>query len=1836
LCRTTFKYSFYLIIVAKKEFDMVYKKYVFKNGKKMGPYYYESYRDGIHIKKRYLGTSYSEKNFLWLYVLLGVALILLVFFLFLWKNQMTGRSSLEIAPQYSVGEIISGNLAITLQAGELIPKETKVIASLGSQHQEIELFQLTNENLVSGDFYAIGTNLSGEGEGFGVTKNSLLYPNVDFDLLISETAQSAQLVENITPINTTLISENKIAENISLPAQNQSTTAQETPQNTTPPQSQPSQPDSEQNKQDNKDKENKKTKGASAESSEQAPSQPEVTAPPPSEKSSETNSNQTSTTPITGAAASQNENDFIISKKVSKDKDFTYTLEPGQTASIVSGSVKYNKENIGDDKITLAIMNNTVTVSTNYLIIKTPPGQERKNETLTLNINLSRFNISAVNGTLLIELQYKNTQILSLSKNIKIESTEQQIPQNETNATQPEAPENITNITIPEIPENVTNVTNITIPNIPENINQINLTETNVTITGNKTYTIIVLGNKTLFSNIPMIKIIGNDTIPLNLSYYFLGADNYAFNGTNVLSNLTGDLLSLSANPSFKGYTKGKVSAYKENTFINEIEFPMLISTGDLSIQTTRAKVESGLPVKWTKEVSAEVAENLSLELPSGVWNISVKKIENGISKQIAPSLSLITGNAISGRVSAEIELENKNHRLLSWLKNLWNSFANRRITANVISADATSAFQNESAIQVLLPSDTNQYIIEYYTIPPKIEESDTPSGREVIVSAPDVLNYTDVIATASIGDYTNPAYSIKLYWHNKEFRNATYDLTKKADDIASASLIENTTQIAENSTTLLKKTEEALKEVTLTINLTNSTLLTETAPNQTRQNNSLLPNNLFIGNATNENSTNTPLSENLTISSGAHLTGMVSSELIINPEPEILSGSELVITDSQSSLKKYPEYILQEIPFDSYDYDEDGKIDHIAWVVPHLSNQTYQIVLSSQNTTTTNITYDGDYSHLTMSTNAPYSQSGYGIIAYWNFDGDNSSTTFDYSANDKDGAYRNETYSDSAGCIYGKCAKFNSINTSITRTLSPAPTQFTITAWINLSQITKVQHIAEFTNTQFYVNDNDILDTSGWSTATGNNALSAGNWYFVSLTRNNTNVTLYLNGNVEGIGNNGATEPTSSFYIGRYYSTGDYFFNGSIDEVMVFNFALNSSQITDIYNNQSARFVPSGTEEAKQFSVSAGTKTINVGINNYQRKVNSNIQLRLGTWASSFGYKNWDFGEHRLFLDGKDDYVNITSSPLNFTSAFSYGAWFKANLLASWAGIITNNIGSPTYNGYNLQVGNAQQIACFSGDSGSFRYTNSNSAPLNNTWYHAMCVFNGTAMRLYVNGVLQNDIDNSISIGASNVSAKIGLFYTYSSTPLNGTIDEIMLFNRSLNASEVQKIYEAGRDPGEFTDSSLVSWWDFNDGTANDRKAINNGTFQSGAYVQHDQTPSLVSCWHLDSNYKDSCRNVAGTAINNTAVVAGIYSTATSFDGDGDYINDSSFYWNSTGGPVTVAFWNKVNTNQVKVASAFSVNFTDIPDRFQAHVPYSDRILYWDYGNYSSNGRISADYTNYLDKWTHVALTSDGRGGSYMKIYLDGQLINSTSPSDGPTINLSSLYIGKFYYYPSHMNDDHNGSIDEFMIFNRSLSAAEIKELYTKGRARWEYSTTYQNLTAANSADTQSRNNFLLSTTSISNILPSFKLLASPYQFYTPILSSNSTFTFNVLRSKVTNCTTGSNCLFIQTGYGTRKAIFDKFGNIDIAGTLTEKNAGIPDGHDFIIKNKSGSVVAWVDNNTGDMQIAGSATPDMQSYCTPPSNSFVIKDSSGNCVSYVDSSGNLWASGLLNQQAII
>ena len=94
----------------------------------------------------------------------------------------------------------------------------------------------------------------------------------------------------------------------------------------------------------------------------------------------------------------------------------------------------------------------------------------------------------------------------------------------------------------------------------------------------------------------------------------------------------------------------------------------------------------------------------------------------------------------------------------------------------------------------------------------------------------------------------------------------------------------------------------------------------------------------------------------------------------------------------------------------------------------------------------------------------------------------------------------------------------------------------------------------------------NNRLRTSSRSTAAGTSTLNNNTWYFVTITRDQTQTTLYLNGNLDGTGTPGAN-PSNPLIIGNLYSlAGNYSFSGQIDEVRVFNHVLSSGEIQMLY----------------------------------------------------------------------------------------------------------------------------------------------------------------------------------------------------------------------------------------------------------------------------------------------------------------------------------------------------------------------------------------------------------------------------------------------------------------------------------------------------------------------------------------------------------------------------------------------------------------------------------------------------------------------------------------------
>ncbi|MFA6022749.1 MAG: hypothetical protein WC781_01535 [Candidatus Pacearchaeota archaeon] len=340
-------------------------------------------------------------------VLVGV---LFVFFINIGNFGTTGRVSLTVTTTYLPNETLKGSLALSLKSGELIPSDSIISIKIGSNYSNYTLSGLTSEAALNGDYYAIGQDLSGSGEGYGILGEKISYPEVSFTMnVISSGTSEGTGTEGIS--GETSEETNTSTETSETSTEETQTTTESTPESTsseTPETTTESIPEST----------SSETPETTTESTPESTSSetPETTTESTSETSStesttESTSEVGETSPITGETINEVGE---VSGVTSFENPYTYTLESGQTAEIVSSS----------QPVSLSIENGVVTVTTDYSETEEGFGEDYLGDiTYEININLSSLNLNPEEGEMIVSVISQNKEILSVSKNLVLLET---------------------------------------------------------------------------------------------------------------------------------------------------------------------------------------------------------------------------------------------------------------------------------------------------------------------------------------------------------------------------------------------------------------------------------------------------------------------------------------------------------------------------------------------------------------------------------------------------------------------------------------------------------------------------------------------------------------------------------------------------------------------------------------------------------------------------------------------------------------------------------------------------------------------------------------------------------------------------------------------------------------------------------------------------------------------------------------------------------------------------------------------------------------------------------------------------------------------------------------------------------------------------------------------------------------------------------------------------------------------------------------------------------------------------------------------------------------------
>ncbi len=160
-------------------------------------------------------------------------------------------------------------------------------------------------------------------------------------------------------------------------------------------------------------------------------------------------------------------------------------------------------------------------------------------------------------------------------------------------------------------------------------------------------------------------------------------------------------------------------------------------------------------------------------------------------------------------------------------------------------------------------------------------------------------------------------------------------------------------------------------------------------------------------------------------------------------------------------------------------------------------------------------------------------------------------------------------------------------------------------------------------------------------------------------------------------------------------------------------------------------------------------------------------------------------------FIDlGNDESIDFS------TDDFSVSLWFRVNNISGTQSIIDKGTGSYV-DGYGLALmsdGRLNFITDGNNDSGAKYYLYSDYSINKSEWYHVVIERSSSVKRMFINNVLQSStqFDNR---ELSNPSRHlfIGKADVDSNQFFNGSIDEVIIFNKALNDNEVRNLYERG-----------------------------------------------------------------------------------------------------------------------------------------------------------------------------------------------------------------------------------------------------------------------------------------------------------------------------------------------------------------------------------------------------------------------------------------------------------
>jgi hypothetical protein len=209
--------------------------------------------------------------------------------------------------------------------------------------------------------------------------------------------------------------------------------------------------------------------------------------------------------------------------------------------------------------------------------------------------------------------------------------------------------------------------------------------------------------------------------------------------------------------------------------------------------------------------------------------------------------------------------------------------------------------------------------------------------------------------------------------------------------------------------------------------------------------------------------------------------------------------------------------------------------------------------------------------------------------------------------------------------------------------------------------------------------------------------------------------------------------------------------------------------------------------------------------------------------------------------FDGVEDCVNL-GNVISAPEELSISAWVRPDTITEEFNILIKGIGASGDREYGLSIIYGKVRGLVADESANdVDVIGGNTTIPAGEWSHASMTWNGTVMKVYLNGIEDGSVITSVNSGdIESLTADLEIGKDVSPDYADGSIGEVLIYNRALPAAEIKAIYASKN--AWYPKTGLVSRWSMekngintgqshpNGSTVKDSAGSNDGTINDGA----------------------------------------------------------------------------------------------------------------------------------------------------------------------------------------------------------------------------------------------------------------------------------------------------------------------------------------------------------------------------------------------------------------------